>query len=176
MGAVVAFEMARRLRRDDEEVELVAMLDAPAPGAHRRAGDLDRPSILADFARDLTGALLPVQAEELRQLDPERQLAQVLEWAKETGALPAGETLDRLAGLFATFERNLAALSRHEPGPYPGRIELFRASDTAARHPDAGWAGLAQGGVAVHEIPGDHYSIVRRPALLAERLKIFLER
>jgi amino acid adenylation domain-containing protein len=174
MGAVVAFEMARQLRRADEEVELVAMLDAPTPGAHRRAGDLDRSSILADFARDLTGALLPVPAEELRQLDHERQLAQVLEWAKETGALPASETLDRLAGLFATFERNLVALSRYEPGPYPGQIELFRASDTAARRPDPGWAGLAHGGATIHEIPGDHYSIVRSPAPLAGRLEVFL--
>ena len=50
------------------------------------------------------------------------------------------------------------------------------ASDTAARRPDPGWAGLAHGGVAIHEIPGDHYSIVRHPELLAERLKVFLER
>jgi amino acid adenylation domain-containing protein len=176
MGAVVAFEMARQLRRADEEVELVAMLDAPVPGAQRRAEDLDRSSILADFARDLAGGLLPVGVEELRQLDYEKQLAQVLEWAKETGALPAGENLDRLAGLFATFERNVAALGRYEPVPYPGRIELFRASDTAARRPDPGWTGLAHGGVAIHEVPGDHYSIIRRPALLAGRLKVFLER
>jgi hypothetical protein len=38
------------LRRAGEKVELVATLDAPAPGDHRRAGDLDRPSILAGFA------------------------------------------------------------------------------------------------------------------------------
>jgi thioesterase domain-containing protein/acyl carrier protein len=171
MGAVVAFEMARQLRRADEEVELVAMLDPPVPGAQRHAGDLARSSILADFARDLAGGLLPVAVEEMRQLDHERQLAQVLEWAKETGALPASENLDRLAGLFATFERNVAALGRYEPGPYPGRIELFRASDTAARHPDSGWTGLAHGGLAIHEVPGDHYSVVRRPELLAGHLK-----
>jgi thioesterase domain-containing protein len=150
------------------------MVDAPTPDANRYAGDVDRSSILAGFAHDLTGALLPVPAEELRQLDHERQLAQVLEWAKETGALPASATLDRLTGLFAAFERNLLALSRYEPGPYTGRIELFRASDTAARRPDPGWTGLAHGGVAIHEVPGDHYSIVRSPALLAERLKVFL--
>ncbi len=176
MGGVVAFEIARQLRRANEEVEFVAMLDAPAPGDHRRAGDLDRSSILAGFARDLTGALLPVPVEEFRQLDHERQLAHLLTWAKETGALPASESLDRLAGLFAMFERNLAALGRYEPGPYPGRIDLFRASDTAARNPDPGWTDLAHGGVAIHEVPGDHYSIVRRPEFLAGRLKIFLER
>ena len=81
-----------------------------------------------------------------------------------------------VAQLFAMFEHNLLALGRYDPGPYPGRIELFRASDSVARKPDPGWTGLAQGGLAVHEIPGDHFSIVRSPERWAERLRIFLER
>jgi amino acid adenylation domain-containing protein len=176
MGAVVAFEMARQLRQAGEDLELVAMLDAPAPGDHRRAGELDRSSILADFARDLTGALPPVPVEELRQLDIEQQLGYVLEWAKEAGALPASETLDRLAGLFAAFEHNFLVLGRHEPSPYPGPLELFRANDTVALRPDSGWASLAHGGVTLHEIPGDHFSIMRSPELLGERLGSLLER
>ncbi len=43
--------------------------------------------------------------------------------------------------------------------------------------PDLGWGGLAEGGVEVDEIPGDHYSILREPNVqaLADRLRETLD-
>ena len=75
---------------------------------------------------------------------------------------------------------NLKALRSYLPGPYPGRVTLFRAAEAAAQPPDPtfGWRGLAAGGVEVHEVPGDHDTMVREPhvRVLAERLGAQLER
>ena len=76
-------------------------------------------------------------------------------------------------------QANKEALRGYVPGPYPGRLVLFRADRLPARHHGdryLGWAGLADGGIEVHEIPGDEPTILEeRPSrLLAERLGAWL--
>ena len=73
---------------------------------------------------------------------------------------------------------NLKALRGYLPGPYPGRVSLFRSSEAAASSldPGLGWRALAAH-VDVHDVPGDHHTMVREPhvATLAERLEKALE-
>ncbi|HSE87958.1 MAG TPA: non-ribosomal peptide synthetase [Candidatus Binatia bacterium] len=66
--------------------------------------------------------------------------------------------------------------------PYPGDITLFRA---LARYGPAysmdeflGWRDITQGRLEVHEIPGDHYSMLNSPnvELLAQKLRTYLPR
>ena len=50
--------------------------------------------------------------------------------------------------------------------PMPGHIELFRAERpprSMPLNPEAGWTGLADGGINIHITPGNHYSIFRSP-------------
>ena len=58
---------------------------------------------------------------------------------------------------------NMWAIRRYVPKPYAGRVTLFRASEPAEIYqsdPLAGWGDIAQGGVDVFDIPGDHETIV----------------
>jgi thioesterase domain-containing protein len=178
MGAVVAWEMARQLRSRGETVQLLAMIDAPQPPDGSAEESVDRAELIAGFAYDLTGRDLPVPVHELRRMEPGEQLARVLELARESGALPAGSHAAQLTELFETFQRNLGALAAFRPGTYEGRVDWFRASATQAQEPEEGWAALAAGGLTVHSIPGDHYSILRYPHVeeLSERLQEALER
>jgi hypothetical protein len=73
-------------------------------------------------------------------------------------------------------EANYVAKRKYVPGPYRGKVTLFRA---AVRWPvdspglDMGWERLALGGVEIREVPGDHVNMLLRPqvGLLAEQLR-----
>ncbi len=62
------------------------------------------------------------------------------------------------------------------PTSYGGRISVFRARRqprNRIRDPQLGWGKLAEGGVDVHFIPGDHSSVLKEPHVqgLAAELK-----
>jgi thioesterase domain-containing protein/acyl carrier protein len=84
-----------------------------------------------------------------------------------------GKVSETLQTLESTYAKVHAAYC---PQPYEGCIILFRASETApgfAVDPELGWGEIAQQGVVVYRIPGDHTSIMRSPRL-AERLQTLL--
>jgi thioesterase domain-containing protein len=52
------------------------------------------------------------------------------------------------------------------PRRYTGRLILLRADHhgaEAAEDPELAWGVYASGGVETHTIPGDHYSVIRKP-------------
>jgi thioesterase domain-containing protein/acyl carrier protein len=173
MGGVVAFEMARQLQQAGEDVALVALLDTPQPPDDGWPEDPDPAALIAGFAQDLTGQKPTPLLAELQRLDPGAQLLQVLRLAQSSGALPPGADLSQITELFAIFQRNARALRRYRPSPYPGRVDWFRTMATAAASPAEGWRRLANGGVAVHPLPGDHRSFLKAPCVesLAELLR-----
>jgi thioesterase domain-containing protein len=78
-------------------------------------------------------------------------------------------------------EANYRARRNYVPGPYRGRVTLFRAAvrwsaDSPAR--DMGWERLALGGVEIREVPGNHVNMMLWPqvALLAEQLRECIDR
>lgn len=55
------------------------------------------------------------------------------------------------------------AFRNHETQPYPGRGVLLRARDAKAGFYDAadrGWSGMFAGGLEIHEISGDHLTML----------------
>ena len=54
--------------------------------------------------------------------------------------------------------------------PYPGHISLFRASDDM--DPKLGWQELAQSGLSIYDVPGEHLGVLKEPnvKVLAEKL------
>jgi thioesterase domain-containing protein len=85
----------------------------------------------------------------------------------------------QLHSLFETFTANMRALRAYSPATYSGRVVVFRAQDGLRDSSDLswGWQRLAKGGVDLHVVQGDHFSILRRPhvELLAARLSACLD-
>ena len=143
----------------------------PAERPHGPLSDLES---LAAFAADLArtaGRETWASLERLRGLDPESirngtfdQTILGREIAGEIGP-------DRLRRLHDVFRANRLALDGYQPRPYPGRVVLVQA-ESSRNHLDdrstRGWNALALGGVTTHHLPGDHYTIMQRPAV--ERL------
>ena len=63
------------------------------------------------------------------------------------------------------------------PLPYSGKVVLFRAQDGMGPQSDGGWGELATGGLALVDIPGNHWTAFESPhvQVLAEHLRRLLE-
>lgn len=119
---------------------------------------------------EFTGQLLGLPVSELmadaHPADEASLLDRLLELGRRTGVLAQGIGAEQLHSLYRVYESNLRALWDYQPGRYGGRVTLLRASETRVpTGTDGGWGALAAGGVEVHELSGDHHSILRAPAV-----------
>jgi thioesterase domain-containing protein len=125
--------------------------------------------------------MVDIDEEKLTGLSEEQQLGMFLEAGKQVRKLPADFSLERAWNLLRVFKSNLRARSSYVPQPYPGRIVFFRAASSikdVPAHLDSRWRELASSGVEVHDIPGNHFTILLQPdslKLLANTLKHCLE-
>jgi thioesterase domain-containing protein len=155
VSGVVALEIARQLMREGEEVKLLALVDTERPNSIRsfwanmdlltrrrrhiaevvseiiRPNDRSRKDILSDLLRRKLGIAQP------RQTD--------------------GSRPDRLSAMRIAYRR---LIFKHSLKKYPGRITLIVNEQQHERDRDFGWNGFAEGGMAVHELPGDHDTLM----------------
>ncbi|MCP4660258.1 MAG: non-ribosomal peptide synthetase, partial [bacterium] len=171
MGGTVAFEMARRLAEQDQRVEQLVLIDSRAPAADRgKTSDTGDAALAIVFARDLAGIFgvsLPVASADVEALDTAEEVLHLLhEKMQAAGLVPPGLELPEIVRLFAMFRINVRAMERYSASACSGRLVLFKAGERfspKAEAPDLGWGELAAGGLEIHEVEGDHYSILREP-------------
>ncbi|OYD96428.1 non-ribosomal peptide synthetase [Nostoc sp. 'Peltigera membranacea cyanobiont' 210A] len=180
LGGIIAFEMAQQLYASGHQVALLALIDSYVPIAMNKPKEINEAMLLVSLAKYLDGLFgqkLSVSSDKLQQLEPEEQLNYILEQAKMLNILSPDFGLQQMRQLFKVFRANLKALYSYIPQPYPNRITLLCASEQVAAV-SHDWSKLAAGGVEIHNIPGNHYAIVRKPNVqfLAERLGIYLDR
>jgi oxalate---CoA ligase len=171
-GGIVAFEIAQQLIRQNQEIALLALFDAWAPGFPRISPPLQR---------------IGLHARKIMQLDSWGRMRYVTDRMRS-----AARKLGRLAGVPSDHRKsdpqldpvrklenaNHRAAERYVPRPYPDRITLFRANTqhqavgVDTDEPTLGWGGLSESGVKVHSIPGAHDSIFHEPHVnvLVEKL------
>jgi thioesterase domain-containing protein len=173
MGGLIAFEMARQLQVQGEEVRLLAMFDTKAPNAESEV--TDDASLLASFA--LFVGLSPEQiqeaAEAFSQTQTEDPLSLLLEHAKTANIIPHDMTLARFRQQFRVFEVNVRAARSYQPGNLAANIALFRAAERPpGADPTLGWSQPGLENINVHEVPGNHLTMMREPyiSVLAGRL------
>jgi thioesterase domain-containing protein len=176
-GGIVAFEMAQQLLAQGESVTLLALLDAGCPGHVVKLRPLQR---VWEHGCNLA-RLRPRQwptylAEKGRALGVRlrRGFWRLAHWLSARFGTPVTpEQLPRdVAGLLA--------ISSYMAQPYPGPITLFRAAERLGGHsrdPFMGWDQVARGGLVVHEVPGDHGTLINEPhvRVLAQRLGACLD-
>jgi amino acid adenylation domain-containing protein len=167
---IVAFEMAQLLHAQGEKIGLLALLDTYGP----------RSKSLSFFRR------LPRHWKALKRHGLKKRIAYVSE---RTG-LVAGQARrifwrilykSFLVGQpIAVTSKNLSmvydhALRNHMPQIYPGRAVLLRSTGGTIGDCDdseRGWTGMFADGLEIHEVPGDHLTMLDEPHVraVAERL------
>jgi amino acid adenylation domain-containing protein len=171
MGGLIAYEMARRLEQEGDEVAFLAVLDQ---GSRKGL----RPRALADSGQ---WASVCRRLDELPERPSERQIE--MEKLRREPALvqllPADSDEAEVLRHLRVFVQNWAALARYTPAPSVARVHLFRARDSVAEEgdPTLGWSALARTPVVLDTVPGDHRSMMRYPAAreLARLLRKRLE-
>jgi thioesterase domain-containing protein len=155
-GGSVAFEMARQLHAQGQEVGLVALFDT-FPGKYE--------SKLTLFARFLS--LAP--AHKIRYL------------ARKSGELSnSARDLFLPHALKRVRKASREAAKHYAARSYPGPVVLFQATDKSLRsleNPVFGWKDLVLGGLEIHEITGSHTGIMAEPQVsnLAKELAVCLK-
>lgn len=187
LGGSVAFEMARQLLDIGESVGVIAMIDSPAP---YKLADIDDAELVAWFAKDLTGAALPLGMDALKALPPDAQIEALLEHAKARSVLPGDAHIGQIRRLVEVFTSNMRAQQRYSHQVAQRQelhVALFRASEPPMeelrkQYPkfverDLGWRKLTKK-IEVIDIGGTHYSALTQPhvVVLADHLRGLLER
>jgi thioesterase domain-containing protein/acyl carrier protein len=186
-GGVVAFEMARQLKHRHGQVAHVTLLDTWAPPLNQTSKQYepDSAELLSRFLDDLagiSGKVLEVHRDYLRQLDMQAQLKFVLDQAIRLNLLRPDMEISQFASLFEIFARNARAFLAYAPPPLElgTRLMLFRASegkDELRDGPTLGWDQICADGIEIRNVPGDHYTTLTGANVrtLAEQLKTCLD-
>jgi thioesterase domain-containing protein len=113
------------------------------------------------------------------KLDYIRQMKSRIWQSAEKSQRDIGPSLPNI--LQIVTESHSQALAEYVPQAYQGRITLFRACERSRRtypDPDLGWGELAAGGAEVHDVPGNHLTMLEEPhvRILAEQLRACLNK
>ncbi len=181
-GGITAYEMARQLVAEGEEVARLIMLDTPLP-TQPALSRRDRASMkIQDIRRHGLGFVRQWVGNKIDWAAKQRQLAGQGDHASSSEDFHNGS-------IEAAFYR---ALQRYEPGPYDGAVALYRPrpsvyytlsggrrlqSGRNLIRDDNGWSPLVPD-LAVTEVPGDHDSMVLEPCVrvLADRMRAELSK
>jgi amino acid adenylation domain-containing protein len=164
MAAYFAFELAQLLHAAGREVRVLAVLDAMGPdgrpaltGAAKMRAHLQqvRKHGLWHFARVIKN-----------RLDRHRERREALRTAPDQ------------VNAHNLIAANVCAVEFYQPKPYDGPLTVFRADHSFWDSPEAlqtalGWASVARGGLAMHDLPGTHLSILHpgNVEVLADHLR-----
>ncbi len=167
-GGLVVYEMAQQLSAMGQDVGVVALLDCYN---HAWAGGI------GVFARsryrlDLLHKRFLYQQRKLRE-------------AGLAGAAPYLRS--KMGALLGTRRQRVQRLpirlaaARYVPPVWPGSLVLFRVEEPHVDgfdYPGMGWRGIAQGEIAIHDLPGSHLVMLSEPnvELVARQLLNALKR
>ncbi len=160
-GGVVAHEMACQLEKAGHQVEFLGLFDTHNPTAAARSYSL--PERLRVFWQQNSEApfwnrITRVRSRFFEGIQTNRRVKNELRAARTTGPAEAYSDLRRVQ----VREENWRAMQAYRPGPFGGRITLFKTStinDKVERPADYGWAGVAGDGLDIISVSGEHLTL-----------------
>ncbi len=161
-GGLVAFETACRLRGAGESVELLVVLDTSAPLGGRqiaRRVRAQRERIEEDApARGLARTAV-VGTRAVRALAGSAYAHAARRFTAASAGLLTRRGVDQYQAFYRLHE--LMARKYRPSATFDGRVLVVRAGASD----DLGWSQLTTGPVEVVQVPGDHNSLLRLPAV-----------
>jgi len=164
-GGVVAYDMARQLLADGEQVEFLGLVDTENPAVEARKLSISERIAVNWNKRNLAdkgviekvgkiGARIGSGLAYRLYFEAEDAVARTLPQAKGAGWL-------RQVQLRKAHEK---AMEFYEPGTFNGKLTLFRAlvgGDKFAIGDDYGWSDLVDD-LEIVDVPGNHVSVFHR--------------
>ncbi|TCP59140.1 amino acid adenylation domain-containing protein [Tumebacillus sp. BK434] len=179
-GGIIAYEMARQLRLQQQEIALLGLFDSIVPNVHAEPVYHDEKTFALWYVRKNARALgqeLPPELDRLQALDTKQLHQTIFEKAKELGLLPEDVGLLQFKRLLKVYKAIKDAHDSYVPEPYPSTLTLFRAEDQPPHFTDLtlGWGAVAKE-LRIIDVPGNHETIVKQPhvEILSQQLKLLL--
>jgi len=182
MGGVVAFEMACQLHDQGQDVAFLALIDAYPPSFILSDSHSTPQEASVSFIEDMA-ALFGIENTFLpahsTKITVDEQLEYLLQEICRVHLLPQSTSIAYLKQRLQVFQMNRQALYAYIPRQYPNGLHLLRSREQMKENAEdttVGWGALARGGVNVHILPGNHYTLVKKPhvSVLAEYLRTYL--
>ncbi|HEY9738389.1 MAG TPA: thioesterase domain-containing protein, partial [Trichocoleus sp.] len=166
-GGLIAYEVAQQLMEQGQTIELLALIDTYNT-SQRWFQPLSRAGKVRQHLRNLQqlgwhNTLSYFQGRAAFKPIPDDNIQSLF--------LQANDRCEQLAAAY-------------KPQPYSGRVLLFKASQQPTRDfmrstitdPSLGWRALVPAGLEIQELPCDHFSLLKEPALntLAAQLQAAL--
>ncbi|MFD2570936.1 amino acid adenylation domain-containing protein [Spirosoma soli] len=182
-GGYVAYEMARQLTAMGKEIKMLAMFDTDARALAMHHSGLNR--VMWKIGRQfpklvwIGRSLLERPAQTIQyQRDYFKRKAVKLLQMVGLGQEPKPQA--EMAHLNYIMDKHETAFQNYVLHPYDGTLDLFRATTRLYFVDDyhyLGWKEFALRGVRVHDVPGDHETIMHAPndKALAESLQRALD-
>jgi thioesterase domain-containing protein/glutathione synthase/RimK-type ligase-like ATP-grasp enzyme len=162
-GGLIAFEMARQLHSEGQQLGMVGMIDNRKMTPAAEAGDAS-PSL------NVPRPWLEPMRRRLNELLGPKGLSYGWGKLRARGLRSIYSLLDALdqpipAFLLEPGDINWFAARRYVPQFYPGRVTLFQAveSPDASRPPNDAWGQLCGEGAEIREISGHHENLFVEP-------------
>ncbi|MFZ5588556.1 MAG: amino acid adenylation domain-containing protein [Pseudomonadota bacterium] len=165
-GAWIAFELARKLHAQGQQVALLALIDSPSPCVQGNSAPAPHSSKLREHWDNLN--LLDGKGKALYLAE---KVGKKLRLSSKRGIYKLfralGLTIPEAVRTQYVFDADVRAQKVYRTGPYPGRITLFWASQSITRRRHARyqreWERLAARGVESYSLDCDHITIFREP-------------
>ncbi|PHM54416.1 amino acid adenylation domain-containing protein [Xenorhabdus sp. KK7.4] len=190
-GGFVAFEMARQLKEQGEDVTDLFILDTVAVNASSQT-TINEGALLRWFFWELLwlneGATLPEQTLPEQITSLQEQFEYITEHAIATGAIPQGSSRAVIQRLFDVYKANWKAATDHVADKADINMTLLHATRplpvilrsmhdavrSEYRDPKNGWESKTSGYINVIDVPGDHLEIMEEP-YVQEVAKVILQ-
>jgi acyl transferase domain-containing protein/thioesterase domain-containing protein len=163
-GVLVAYEMAQILTRAGERVAALVLVDLPPP-----IHGMKKLSPLSQLARLFNYSIDEATFDDL---GPEEQAERITFLSKEHLNLPPD--ISESSQQMRVYNAHLRALQAYVPKPYRGSATIIRSHETIQNTKKTGillnddtlgWGPLCSEPVRVHDLPGDHLTVVLAPEL-----------
>jgi thioesterase domain-containing protein/acyl carrier protein len=173
LGGTIAFEMARQLKGQGQEIGLLALLDSYPVGHTKLTVQHDSSKReLRHYLRKVGAHIANMRTLPLTEkfgylIDKSQYLPIRIKsriWRTIYRSYQSlGQEVPR--ALRDVEEFNWLAAREYTPHFYDGQITLFWASKDLRAKFDLleGWQSLALGGMEVHEVPGTHLDMIKEP-------------
>ena len=181
-GGRVAFDMARQLQEQNQEIRLLAMMDSAEPTrkSKQNLDEKDDAQVFLDIINIFREEGISVSHDHIKELPPDEQMAYVVQQGREANVFPPDVNEGHIRRFMELFKTNILAAMRFQAKIFKGKIIFFEATDRAGKpeeHRGKGWEPFTTEGVEVFPISSTHQEIVKSPhvEVVVEQLKKYLE-
>jgi len=163
-GGIVAYETARQLLDEGQQVEFLGLIDSGHPDSVAPQNSLTEEQKIWNFLKLYAHYLDPnLDESSVSILDHLGDLNAALEHCQKVGWLPSTFTIEELSWRTALFWKLGFACLAYYPLPLPIPVHLFTAEVLPGKDHSMGWKTVAGPLLRIVPIGGNHFSIVEEP-------------